>query len=630
MFEEKVKMFNEKFKRSFALTDEGVANVKKGMLWTVVVNFVDFAGIGLLFVLMQQLMAVMLTGASAPDPVYSVGSVAIFLVISFVAHKMQYRNTYGTVYTEVGKLRIGIAERLRKLPLSFFGGRDLADLAETIMSDVDRLEHVWSHVLGYLYGSYISTAVVAIALIAFNWRMGIAVMWSVPVAFSLLFGLRKVCSKSAEESRADALVVSDGIQEMLDTAREIRATNQVEHYLDELDDKIDASERSTSIAELKVGLIVNAAAVIMRLGVATTIITGVHLTLTGQIDFMVFFMYLLTVTRIYAPFDQALALIAELFISEVAAERLQAIYDEPIAEGAAEFNPAGHDIVFDNVSFAYKTTYSEKDLPAGEDAVTDATADAATNVVTDVATGTEPNAELKAASNVVLNGVSFTAKEGEVTALVGPSGSGKSTCARLAARLWDASSGSVLVGGVDVASIDPEMLLTDYSMVFQDVTLFDDTVMANIRIGRKDATDEEVLTAARAANCDEFVDKMADGYKTMIGENGSRLSGGERQRISIARALLKDAPIVLMDEATASLDVENETKVQEALTRLLAGKTVLVIAHRMRTVEAADKIVVLADGKVVEEGTPAELCEKEDGVFRHMAELQQQSGGWAL
>lgn len=630
MFEEKVKMFNEKFKRSFALTDEGVANVKKGMLWTVVVNFVDFAGIGLLFVLMQQLMAMMLTGASAPDPVYSVGSVAIFLVISFVAHKMQYRNTYGTVYTEVGKLRIGIAERLRKLPLSFFGGRDLADLAETIMSDVDRLEHVWSHVLGYLYGSYISTAVVAIALIAFNWRMGIAVMWSVPVAFGLLFGLRKVCSKSAEESRADALVVSDGIQEMLDTAREIRATNQVEYYLDELDDKIDASERSTSIAELKVGLIVNAAAVIMRLGVATTIITGVHLILTGQIDFMVFFMYLLTVTRIYAPFDQALALIAELFISEVAAERLQAIYDEPIAEGAAEFNPAGHDIVFDNVSFAYKTTYSEKNLPAGGDAVTDATADAATNAVTDVATGTEPNAELKAAPNVVLNGVSFTAKEGEVTALVGPSGSGKSTCARLAARLWDASSGSVLVGGVDVASIDPEMLLTDYSMVFQDVTLFDDTVMANIRIGRKDATDEEVLTAARAANCDEFVDKMADGYKTMIGENGSRLSGGERQRISIARALLKDAPIVLMDEATASLDVENETKVQEALTRLLAGKTVLVIAHRMRTVEAADKIVVLADGKVVEEGTPAELCEKEDGVFRHMTELQQQSGGWAL
>lgn len=301
------------------------------------------------------------------------------------------------------------------------------------------------------------------------------------------------------------------------------------------------------------------------------------------------------------PFDQALALIAELFISEVSAERLQAIYDEPVAEGVDTFAPDGHDIVFDSVSFAYKakSAHGEKNIQEED-------------------------------PSSVLNNVSFTAKEGEVTALVGPSGSGKSTCARLAARLWDTSSGTICVGGVNIAGIDPEVLLTDYAMVFQDVTLFDDTVMANIRIGRKDATDEEVLAAARAANCDEFIDKLADGYQTMIGENGSRLSGGERQRISIARALLKDAPIVLMDEATASLDVENETKVQEALTRLLAGKTVLVIAHRMRTVENADKIVVLADGKVAEEGSPAKLRAKEGGLFRHMSELQQQSSGWAL
>ena len=298
-------------------------------------------------------------------------------------------------------------------------------------------------------------------------------------------------------------------------------------------------------------------------------------------------MYLLTVSRIYAPFDQALALIAELFLSELSAGRLQAIYDEPVATGADSFDPVGHDIVFDNVSFSYKD---------------------------------EP----------VLENVSFTAREGEVTALVGPSGSGKSTCARLAARLWDASFGTIRVGGVDVTSVDPERLLADYAMVFQDVTLFDDSVLANIRLGRKDATDEEVLAAAKAANCDEFVDKLADGYQTMIGENGSRLSGGERQRISIARALLKDAPIVLMDEATASLDVESETKVQEALTRLLAGKTVLVIAHRMRTVENADKIVVLKDGRVVEEGTPDELRAREGGIFRHMAELQQHSAGWAI
>ena len=594
-------MFGEAFKRKFALTDQGVANVKKGTFWTVIVNFIDFAGIGILFMLMKQLMATLLGGAPSPELLPYVGGIVVFLVVSFVAHKMQYKNTYGTVYGEVGKIRISLAERLRKLPLSFFAGRDLADLAETIMSDVDRLEHVWSHVLGYLYGSYISTAVVAVALIAFDWRMGIAVMWGVPVAFGLLFGLRKVFAKSTRRSRADALIVSDGIQEMLDTAREIRATNQVERHLGELEAKIDTSEQSTAFAELRVGLVVNAASVIMRLGVATTIILGVNLMLAGQIDFLVFFMYLLTVSRIYAPFDQALALIAELFISEVSAERLQAIYDEPVAEGVDTFAPDGHDIVFDSVSFAYKakSAHGEKNIQEED-------------------------------PSSVLNNVSFTAKEGEVTALVGPSGSGKSTCARLAARLWDASSGTIFVGGVNIADIDPEVLLTDYAMVFQDVTLFDDTVMANIRIGRKDATDEEVLAAAHAANCDEFIDKLADGYQTMIGENGSRLSGGERQRISIARALLKDAPIVLMDEATASLDVENETKVQEALTRLLAGKTVLVIAHRMRTVENADKIVVLADGKVAEEGSPAELRAKEGGLFRHMSELQQQSSGWVL
>ena len=594
-------MFGEAFKRKFALTDQGVANVKKGTFWTVIVNFIDFAGIGILFMLMKQLMATLLGGAPSPELLPYVGGIIVFLVVSFVAHKMQYKNTYGTVYGEVGKIRISLAERLRKLPLSFFAGRDLADLAETIMSDVDRLEHVWSHVLGYLYGSYISTAVVAVALIAFDWRMGIAVMWGVPVAFGLLFGLRKVFAKSTRRSRADALIVSDGIQEMLDTAREIRATNQVERHLGELEAKIDTSEQSTAFAELRVGLVVNAASVIMRLGVATTIILGVSLMLAGQIDFLVFFMYLLTVSRIYAPFDQALALIAELFISEVSAERLQAIYDEPVAEGVDTFAPDGHDIVFNSVSFAYKakSAHGEKNIQEED-------------------------------PSSVLNNVSFTAKEGEVTALVGPSGSGKSTCARLAARLWDASSGTIYVGGVNIAGIDPEVLLTDYAMVFQDVTLFDDTVMANIRIGRKDATDEEVLAAARAANCDEFIDKLADGYQTMIGENGSRLSGGERQRISIARALLKDAPIVLMDEATASLDVENETKVQEALTRLLADKTVLVIAHRMRTVENADKIVVLADGKVAEEGSPAELRAKEGGLFRHMSELQQQSSGWVL
>ena len=336
-----------------------------------------------------------------------------------------------------------------------------------------------------------------------------------------------------------------------------------------------------------IGLFVNGASVIMRLGVATTILTGASLILSGKIDFMLMFMFLMVITRVYAPFDQALALIAEMFVSQVSASRLNEINDTPTAEGAEVFRPDGHDITFEDVSFAYD-------------------------------------------DHDVLNGVSFTAKEGEVTALVGPSGSGKSTCARLAARLWDVGEGTIKVGGVDISTVDPEVLLTDYSMVFQDVVLFDDTVMENIRLGKHGATDDEVRAAAKAANCDEFVEKLPNGYLTPIGENGAKLSGGERQRISIARALLKNAPIVLLDEATASLDVENETKVQSALSRLLAGKTVLVIAHRMRTVEAADKIVVLKDGTVVEEGSPADLLAKENSVFRRMAQLQSASAKWSI
>ncbi len=580
-------MFGERFKRRFALTDQGVTNVKKGALWTIAVNLIDFAGIVFLYQLMAQLVTALTEGGELPSILPYAALLVAFVVLSFLAHKQQYFNTYGTVYHEVGVLRISLAERLRRLPLSFFMGRDLADLSETIMGDVDALEHVWSHVLGYLYGAYVSTAIVAVGLFAFEWRLALAVLWSVPLAFGLLFGLRRMTLESQRAARADSLEVSDAIQETLENVREIRATNQEGRYLDRLGEMIGHAEASQTASELKTGLSVNAASVIMRMGVATTVVVGGSLMLSGQIGFMVYFAFLLTVTRIYAPFDQALALIAEMFSSEVSASRLQSIYDEPVAQGQEAFTPAGHDIVFDGVGFAYQ-------------------------------------------DERVLDGVSFTAREGEVTALVGPSGSGKSTCARLTARLWDASSGTVRVGGVDVSTVDPEVLLADYAVIFQDVTLFDDTVMANIRLGRKDATDEEVLAAARAANCDGFVGQLPQGYDTMIGENGSRLSGGERQRISIARALLKDAPITLMDEATASLDVENETQVQEALTRLLVGKTVLVIAHRMRTVENADKVVVLSKGRVVEEGSPVELRAREDGMFRRMSELQQQSAGWSI
>ena len=595
-------MFGKDFQRKYALTDQGIKNTKQGTVFTVIVNLVVMGGMGILYLLMTKFMDTLTTGAPLPNALTFILLVLAFVVLSLITHMQQYRTTYGLVYSEVKAVRISIAERLRKLPLGYFGKRDLADLTETIMGDVNRLEHVWSHCLGYLYGSYISTAIIAVGLFIYNWKLAVACLWGVPVAFALLFGSRKLAKKNSEITKAAGIQVSDGIQETLENIREIRATNQEGRFLQELNDKIDRHERTMIHGELSTGIFVNAASVIMRLGVATTILTGTSMILSGQIDFMLLFMFLLVITHVYAPFDQALALIAEMFMSQVSASRLMEIYDAKTADGADSFAPKGHDIVFENVSFAYKVNSGEAGRESG----------------------------LGHDNEQVLRGVSFTAKEGEVTALVGPSGSGKSTCARLAARLWDIDSGTIRVGGVNIADIDPETLLTDYSMVFQDVVLFDDTVMENIRLGKHGASDEEVLAAARAANCDEFVEKLPQGYATPIGENGAKLSGGERQRISIARALLKNAPIVLLDEATASLDVENETKVQGALSRLLLGKTVLVIAHRMRTVEAADKIVVLSDGKVAEEGSPAELFAKENSLFRRMTQLQNASAGWSI
>ena len=579
-------MFGKNFQRKYALTDQGVKNTKKGAFWTVIVNLVVMGGMGILYLFMNTLIGTLTDGAPLPGPALFLGLVIAFVILSFVTHLQQYHATYGLVYNEVKSTRLSLAERLRKLPLGYFGKRDLADLTETLMGDVNRMEHVWSHVLGYLYGAYIYTAIIAVCLLVYDWRLTIACLWGVPVAFGLLFGTRKISARASERTKQAAIRVSDGIQEALENVREIRATNQEVRYLAGLNQKIDDHEKVTIQGELGTGIFVNAASVIMRLGVATTILAGASLIVSGQIDFMLLFLFLLVITRVYAPFDQSLALIAELFVSQVSADRMNEIYNTPTAEGVERFQPKGHDIVFDHVGFAYD-------------------------------------------KKKVFDGVNFTAREGEVTALVGPSGSGKSTCARLAARLWDVTEGTIRVGDVDISTVDPEALLTDYSMVFQDVVLFDDTVMENIRLGKRGATDEEVRAAAEAANCGEFIRRLPQGYDTPIGENGAKLSGGERQRISIARALLKNAPIVLLDEATASLDVENETKVQGALSRLLAGKTVLVIAHRMRTVAGADHIVVLENGHVAEQGTPAELMER-GGLYRRMVELQSESARWKL
>ena len=552
----------------YALTDEGVHNVRLGAFWTAASNLAIFGGVGIIYTLGSALVAHLTEGTALPDPAPYALAIIIFAIVLFVTEYLAYYYQYGVIYKESGRQRIGLAERLRKLPLSFFGRRDLADLTETLMTDVKTTEHAYSHVLPELYGAYITLAVAAVGLFSFDWRLALASLWSCPMGLAILFGARSALQPMMEATRMRGLATSEDIQEALECVREVRSTNQEDRYLKHIFEHIDAAERQAARSEIACGVAVNGAQIVLRLGLATTLLAGAAFIRDGSCTFMTLFAFLLVVSRIYAPFDQCLMLIAELFSAKTAAARMKSFYEEPLTQGSETYEPAGHDVAFEDVSFSYDR--GEK----------------------------------------VLDGVTFTAREGEVTALVGPSGSGT-------------------VGGVDVASVDPEVLLADFSVVFQDVLLFDDTVKGNIRLGRRGATDEEALAAARAANCDEFVSRLPEGYDTMIGENGARLSGGERQRISIARALLKDAPVVLLDEATASLDVENETQVQEALSRLLAGKTVIVIAHRMRTVMSADKIVVLEDGRVAEQGSPEELLAA-GGLFARMVALQTQSADWAL
>ena len=451
------------FQKKYFLSDKGVAGVKRGIFWTAITNLVTMGGMGFLFLTMACFVEHLATGAALPAAAPIVVGLVAFLVLLFASNWQQYYYTYCIFYEECGNQRIEIAERLRKLPLSFFGRRDLADLTETIMGDAQAMEHAYSHVLGELWGAVIASAIVFVGSLFFCWQLAVAAFWSVPVAFAVLYITRGPMTPVFDRVRAEKVKVTEAVQETLDCVREIRATNQEEHYLEGLAAVIDREEREVTRGELANGLLVNSAFAILRLGIATTLATGAAMVVSGQVGFMVMFAFLLMVSRIYAPFDQALMLVSELFAAESSAKRMRSIMEEPVVQGSEKFEPSGHDVVFDHVAFGYG---------AGDDG---------------------------RAGEKVLADVSFTAKEGEVTALVGPSGSGKSTVSRLAARFWDATSGKVTVGGVDVASVDPEALLRDYAIVFQDVLLFDDTVMGNIRLGRRDATDEEVLAAAHAA-----------------------------------------------------------------------------------------------------------------------------------
>lgn len=569
--------------KATASSKDGAVGLIKGIIACAFQNMAFMLPTGLLYYLVKDLLGGDMGGKTV---FYTVGCVICFALI-LITTWFQYNNTFFSTYEESGKRRLSLAERLRKLPLSFFGKKDLADLTSTIMADCEVLEKDCSHYIPALFGSVISTIVIALGLFAFDKAMALAALWVIPVSVLIIVLSYKVQDRAQQRNMSVKMACADGIQEYIETLRDLKANNAESSYLKGLRSKIRSVEKGAFKTEITTAVFVTSAGMVLKFGIATVALVGVSRLVTGKIDVLTLFMFLLVASRLYDPMQAALQNLAAVIAMRTNVARMNEILDHEIQQGGDTLTNKGCDITFDHVGFAYKS---------GE---------------------------------TVLSDVSFTAKQGEVTALVGPSGGGKTTVSRLAVRFWDNQKGKITVGGMDISKIDPEKLMTLYSIVFQDVTLFNNTIMENIRLGRKGATDEEVLAAAHLANCDEFAEKLPDKWNTDIGENGCELSGGERQRISIARAFLKDAPIILLDEATASLDVENETAIQTALSRLIRNKTVLVIAHRMRTVAGADKIVVLSDGVVAEQGTPEKLLNK-NGIFKRMADLQLQGQNWTV
>lgn len=567
-----------------ASSKQGAKGLIKGIIACAFQNMAFIFPTTLLYFLVSDMMEGGVKGNRITF--YIIGCIICFALI-FLTTWFQYNNTYFTTYEESGKRRLSLAERLRKLPLSFFGKRDLADLTSTIMSDCEVIEKSTSHFIPGLFGSLISTVIISVGLFVFDWRMALASLWVVPVSLIIVLLSYKVQDKVLIRFMGSKMSCADGMQEYIETIRDLKANNAEENYLSGLKNKIKGVEKSNIKAELTTSLFVTSAGMVLKLGIASVVLVGSALLVNGSLGVLPFFMFLLVASRLYDPMQTALLNLAGIIAVRTNVARMNEILEYPVQTGSDTLTNDGYDIVFDHVGFAYND---------GE---------------------------------VVLKDVSFTAKQGEVTALVGPSGGGKTTVSRLVARFWDIQNGKITVGGMNVAEIEPEKLMSLYSIVFQDVTLFDNTIMENIRLGKKGATDKEVLNAARLANVDEFAEKLPDKWNTNIGENGCELSGGERQRISIARAFLKDAPVILLDEATASLDVENETIIQTALSRLIKDKTVLIIAHRMRTVAGADKIVVLSDGVVAEQGKPGELYEK-NGIYARMVDLQSDSSKWEI
>jgi len=568
----------------FAMSEKGAADMIRAICASTCSNLSLMIPVWLLFAFTGDYLA----GTAAQRWGFWLAGAAACVILILLPNYLQYNSTFYATYEESGKRRIALAEKLRKLPLSFFGKKDLADLTSTIMADCETLEHAGSHQIPQFYASLISTSLICIMLLFYHWKMALAAVWPIPVALFIVFFSRHIQERYIRKQSDAKVRLNDAVQEFIETSRDLKSCNAENVYLSELDRKIDEVEKKSIGAELGQAIFIVSAQLILKIGIGTVAVAGSILLVKGQLNVMQFLSFLLLASRLYEPMCANLINLGMLNLLAIPVERMNEISACKEQTGTQDFNPDGYDICFENVGFSYDD------------------------------------------GKTVLKDVSFTAKQGEVTALVGPSGGGKTTVSRLAARFWDPDCGTITVGGEDISKTDPETLLSVFSIVFQDVTLFNNSILENIRIGRKDATDEEVLQAAKLANCDEFALKLPHGYDEMIGENGSELSGGERQRISIARAFLKDAPIILLDEASASLDVENETVIQEALSRLIRNKTVIVIAHRMRTVSGADKIVVLADGRIAEIGKPTELFAKEGSMFGRMAHLQASSAEWSI
>lgn len=575
----------EKLKHKYALSTQGAKDMIKACISVTVTNIMLMMSAGVLYTLIQDLLSNNLSMDRLPF--YIIWSVVILILIA-VTNFIQYNMTFLTTYKESGIRRTSIAERLRRLPLSYFGKKNLADLTQNILGDCAQIETASSHWIPEIIGALISTTLVGLSLfIFFDWRMVLASFWVIPVSLGIILSCSGLEKKAVKKNAAVKLDMNDSVQECLESIRDLRANNAEDKYMEMLEGKIRKVEKMALFTELKMAVYVNSASIILKLGIGTTAVVGGLLFANGEIDLINFFMFLMVVARLYDPMQITLQNFAAVISVELQSERLDEVLSHEIQTGSEQKTNDGYDIVFDHVGFKYSDD-------------------------TDV-----------------LKDVSFTAKQGEVTALIGPSGGGKTTISRLAARFWDVNKGKITLGGEDISKVDPETLLSDYSIVFQDVTLFNNTIKENIRIGREGASDEDIRRAAKLANCEEFIDKLPNGYDTFIGENGSELSGGERQRISIARAFLKDAPIILLDEATASLDAENETVIQEALSRLIKDKTVLIIAHRMRTIANADHIVVLKDGVVAEQGTPEELSAY-DSIYSKMTSQQRMSQSWTM